>query len=233
MRSRVLIVEDDAATAAFLLGTLDAFADVRWARTLVEAGQALADDRFDVWLVDLGLPDGDGQTWMQEQRRAGRDAPVLAMSADLEPGRVAELRALGFADALRKPCDWATLHRHLKAVVPALADRWNDAAGLAAAGRSPALLERLRGLFLGELNTQCAAVLASLDANQTDAARQVLHRMRSGCGMVGAEALGAAVANLYRQPADARYREAFVAEVTALRLSPSASAPAREAEPAR
>ena len=213
MRPRVLIIEDDSATAAFLAATLADAADARVARSLHDANLALATTRFDAWLVDLGLPDGDGATWLQERREAGQDAPALAMSADLDPSRHASLKAAGFADALAKPCAAARLQRCLQGMVPALARPWNDAAGLAATGQSADILSRLRALFLAELPGQVAAITLALDAGDIATALSILHRLRSGCGMVGAEALAASVANLQRRPDDVDYRARFVAEV--------------------
>lgn len=101
---RVLIVEDDAGIATGLAATLKVSgyaADVT--PTLAQASSALSVERFDLVLLDLSLPDGDGLDWLRQLRSAGRVIPVLIMTArDSLPDRVAGLDE-GADDYLVKP----------------------------------------------------------------------------------------------------------------------------------
>ena len=101
---RVLIVEDDAGIATGLAATLrgSGYA-VDVTATLALASAALRVEPFDLVLLDLSLPDGDGLDWLRQVRRSGSVMPVLIMTArDALPDRVAGLDE-GADDYVVKP----------------------------------------------------------------------------------------------------------------------------------
>lgn len=101
---RVLIVEDDTGIATGLAATLrgSGYA-VDVTATLALASAALRVEPFDLVLLDLSLPDGDGLDWLRQVRRAGSVMPVLIMTArDALPDRVAGLDE-GADDYVVKP----------------------------------------------------------------------------------------------------------------------------------
>lgn len=79
---RVLVIEDDIDIACGIGRVLqqEGF-QVTQVRSLGAARQAVQEKVFDVFLLDLGLPDGDGMSWLREARAAGIHAPVMIMSA--------------------------------------------------------------------------------------------------------------------------------------------------------
>ena len=101
---RVLIVEDDQNIASGLAATLRAAGyAVDVSPTLALATAALAVEAFELILLDLGLPDGDGLQWLRRLRERGVVVPVLILSArDALPDRVAGLDE-GADDYLVKP----------------------------------------------------------------------------------------------------------------------------------
>lgn len=101
---RVLIIEDDPGIADGLTLTLkQAGYAVDGARTLTEARSAISVEHFDLILLDLGLPDGDGLDWLRLLRRQDCPTPVLIMTArDGLPARVQGLDE-GADDYLVKP----------------------------------------------------------------------------------------------------------------------------------
>lgn len=101
---RVLIVEDDAGIATGLAATLRASGyAVDVTATLALASAALRVEPFDLVLLDLSLPDGDGLDWLRQVRRSGSVMPVLIMTArDALPDRVAGLDE-GADDYVVKP----------------------------------------------------------------------------------------------------------------------------------
>ncbi|MGE0623763.1 MAG: response regulator [Pseudomonadales bacterium] len=112
----VLIVEDDLNLGKALLKVLGAEYRVEWVRTLERARSRLAEGRFDMLLLDLGLPDGDGRDWLRSMRDAGETIPVLIISArDELPERVQALD-LGADDYLVKPFDVSELKARTRAV---------------------------------------------------------------------------------------------------------------------
>lgn len=100
---RILIVEDDARIRAEV-GAALGFADCE----LVLVGDAAAarqalDQVFDLLVLDLGLPDGDGLDLCSELRAAGHALPILVLTArSAAEDRVRGLE-LGADDYLCKP----------------------------------------------------------------------------------------------------------------------------------
>jgi len=101
---RGLMVEDDAGIATGLAATLRASGyAVDVTATLALASAALRVEPFDLVLLDLSLPDGDGLDWLRQVRRSGSVMPVLIMTArDALPDRVAGLDE-GADDYVVKP----------------------------------------------------------------------------------------------------------------------------------
>jgi len=77
----LLLVEDDLDLGNALLKLLGARYRMDWVRNLKAAQAHLEAGSYDLMLLDLGLPDGDGLTWLRDLRRAGRELPVLILSA--------------------------------------------------------------------------------------------------------------------------------------------------------
>ena len=73
------------------------------AATVRAANEALTSQRFDVAVVDIGLPDGSGLDWCRSARNTGNDLPILLLTArNGVDDRVAGLDA-GADDYLGKP----------------------------------------------------------------------------------------------------------------------------------
>ena len=81
---KVLVVEDSAGHAALVRELLESAApggfDVVVAPDLAAAIAQLFDEGADVVLLDLGLPDADGMTALEQVRTAALDAPVVVLS---------------------------------------------------------------------------------------------------------------------------------------------------------
>lgn len=114
---RVLIVEDSAPTRDLLVRSLEGAGIhvVTVARYATGLRTALSLE-FDVIVLDLMLPDGDGLELCRELRAAGVRTPILCLSARAEVGdRVNGLDA-GADDYLRKPFALAELQARLRAL---------------------------------------------------------------------------------------------------------------------
>ena len=107
--ARLLVVEDDRQLVSLLREQLSlAGYDPAIAMTLAEARDLLADERFDLVILDLNLPDGDGLD-LAEEISDQSQTPMLMLTArgDVE-SRVAGLYA-GASDYLTKPFSVAEL----------------------------------------------------------------------------------------------------------------------------
>jgi len=101
---RLLLIEDDIHIAReLLLRWRDSGRLARHVGTLADADAALAHDTFDIVLLDLGLPDGDGMEWLAARRQRDPQGAVLVMTArDRVADRVKGLQ-IGADDYLVKP----------------------------------------------------------------------------------------------------------------------------------
>jgi len=201
MSLTVLLVEDDPASREFVAATLAFAGRVEAVRSLAEAGSRCAEMHFDLLVVDVSLPDGEGDAWLARQRALGNRTPAVALTAELDGDRRRRLMACGFAEALGKPITAGALRAALR---PWLGDaNWEDGHALAALGGAQDTLARMRALFLAELPTQRGRLEAALHASDEAAARAVLHQLKAGCAFVGARALADAVEALHRDPLSA------------------------------
>lgn len=79
---RLLLVEDTVRLATLIREGLDrqGFA-VDWCETVDGAEHARKIVRYDLVLLDLGLPDGDGLDLIRSMRRSKDDTPILVLTA--------------------------------------------------------------------------------------------------------------------------------------------------------
>lgn len=104
MPTQVLVVEDDSSLRLALTDNLEdeGYAVVA-APSLATARAAISKQSFDVVVLDLMLPDGDGYTLCRELRKTGNTARVLMLTArTLEDDLVKGFEA-GADDYLAKP----------------------------------------------------------------------------------------------------------------------------------
>ena len=115
--SQVLLVEDDAAIRIALTRSLH---DHGHAVTSVGSGMpaltAAVEQRPDVVLLDLGLPDVDGADVLS-MLRAVSDVPVIIATARDDEADVVRLLDLGADDYVIKPFTAAQLNARIKAVL--------------------------------------------------------------------------------------------------------------------
>jgi len=82
---RILHIEDDRLAAALVGALLDeAGYEVEWVSTAHAAIAAAQDRRFDLFLLDLGLPDVHGTDLADGLARVAPETPVLVVSGDPE-----------------------------------------------------------------------------------------------------------------------------------------------------
>ena len=114
---RLLLVEDEPLTVRMLAKGLreQAYA-VDVARSCSAALELTSDNVYDLIVLDLGLPDGDGLSLCRELRTVGTAAPILILTArDAIAARIAGLDG-GADDYLLKPFDLGELLARLRAL---------------------------------------------------------------------------------------------------------------------
>jgi len=115
---RLLLVEDDRMIGESLRSALrlEGYA-VDWVRDAQAAHATLASERFDLVLLDQGLPKGDGIDVLRAMRARHDATPVIVLTARDGPGdRVSGLDA-GADDYLVKPFELDELQARMRAVL--------------------------------------------------------------------------------------------------------------------
>ena len=115
---RILVVEDDPDLLRQLSETLrnEGYA-VDEAKDGEEAGYLGDVEPYDVVVLDLGLPVVDGVTVLKDWRTAGRDMPVLILTARGQWSEKVEGFDAGADDYLTKPFQMEELLARLRALI--------------------------------------------------------------------------------------------------------------------
>jgi two-component system KDP operon response regulator KdpE len=99
----ILIVEDDAEIGRFLSTSLAASGYIpSWKKSLAEARGLITTSKPNLLILDLTLPDGDGQELIRELRGL-YDLPIIVLSARQSEQEKVACFALGADDYLSKP----------------------------------------------------------------------------------------------------------------------------------
>lgn len=114
---RILLIEDEAELAAPVIDHLKADRNVvDWFATLSDGDSAALDVEYDVILLDLQLPDGDGLTLLKSVRARKQRTPIIILTArDKVSDRIRGLNE-GADDYVLKPFDLDELTARINTV---------------------------------------------------------------------------------------------------------------------
>jgi two-component system, OmpR family, response regulator QseB len=118
MNMRLLLVEDDEMIGETIAEAMrqTGYA-IDWAHDAREADLSLLHDLYDLVMLDLGLPKGDGLSVLKAYRQRQGNAPVIILTArDAVQSRIDGLDA-GADDYLVKPFDLDELSARVRALL--------------------------------------------------------------------------------------------------------------------
>ena len=176
MSRRILLVEDDRVLRSSLLEALsvEGYA-MKTAASLADARAQLQHappgEAIDLIVLDLGLPDGDGQTLLTDLRRSS-NTPVIVISARQAEGQKIQLLDEGADDYLVKPFGIGELLARIRV---ALRHRGHAA--------EPALLHYQHGPLQVNLKTR-RVQLAEVEVRLTPTEYALLARLVRQAGQV-------------------------------------------------
>lgn len=115
---RFLLIEDNLKLAGAVVERLqlDGHA-VDHAETLDDAVSCTAVADYDLILLDIMLPDGDGRDFLARQRQAEKRTPVIVITARSAVSDRVSLLDLGADDYITKPFDFSELEARCRAVL--------------------------------------------------------------------------------------------------------------------
>lgn len=109
MKHIFLLEDDETLGRGIAMALTGAETSVVCRPSLSQARKALAEERFDLLILDVNLPDGSGLDLLRQVRAAGDATPVILLTAnDLELDEVTGLEA-GADDYITKPFSLAVL----------------------------------------------------------------------------------------------------------------------------
>jgi signal transduction histidine kinase len=192
--SRVLLVEDEPGYARFLREVLaeaeGSAHELTWAASLERALQHLRESRYDIVLLDLGLPDADGNEALTRVAATVPAVPIVVLSARHDLEVALESMRLGAQEYLVKgQAENVLLPRAIRYAVER--KRLQDAAALARqeAERANAVKDEFLAMLGHELRNPLAPIVTGLelirqrgatglDRELTIIERQVRHLVR-------------------------------------------------------
>ena len=117
-KHKILVVEDEVELAKSTLNFLEENGFIAFhASTLNKATTLLKQNNFNVVLLDLGLPDGDGMSLIQRIKGSKNEIGLIIISAQDTLDKKIEGLDLGADDYLTKPYFLSELKARLNAVI--------------------------------------------------------------------------------------------------------------------
>lgn len=102
--SHILLVEDDPILGSGIKLNLEMEKyQVSWSRDLRTAREMNESNKFDLVILDLGLPDGTGLSFCKDLRAAGSRLPIIMLTAQSDEDSVVSGLGAGANDYVRKP----------------------------------------------------------------------------------------------------------------------------------
>lgn len=102
-RKNILLVEDDPVLGEGLKVSLGKTYNVKWASTIAKADQLIKTETFDLFIFDLGLPDGNGMDLVEKIQTLTYKPPVLILSAQGDPETRLKGYEIGIQEFVPKP----------------------------------------------------------------------------------------------------------------------------------
>lgn len=103
MGKKILLVEDDATLGQILKDRLQTEYEVDWATTKKQATLLLKDKKFDLLILDIGLPDGNGFDIVDEIDKSAARPFFLFLTAQSDPESRLKGYELGAEEFIPKP----------------------------------------------------------------------------------------------------------------------------------
>ena len=114
---KYLLIEDNTELASALCDRMRLDGHViDHATTLSEGADFLHVGEYDLILLDIMLPDGDGRRFLERHRAQANDTPVIVLTARSEVSDRVGMLDLGADDYLTKPFDMDELEARVRAL---------------------------------------------------------------------------------------------------------------------
>ena len=203
-RRRVLLVEDNAVNQRYATLTLQKRGHrVAVASNGRQALDLLEEERFDVVLMDVEMPEMDGfeatAAIREKEKQTGGHVPIIAMTAHAMKGDRERCLAAGMDGYVSKPMRAKELHEAIESVCPPSTPAADEAApeakepsaidledALDSVDGDRALLRKLADAFIDESVDLIDAIRDAISSGDADALRRSAHTLKGAVGVFGA-----------------------------------------------
>lgn len=112
----ILIVEDDSVTSIACMHSLSSFAKVWTADSIAAAKKIMSNQKIELIILDISLPDGDGfQFYNELTAKSGKTIPVIFLTSKNEVHSKVVAFSIGATDYISKPFDSIEFQARVKA----------------------------------------------------------------------------------------------------------------------
>jgi len=111
---QILLLEDDPVLADILVDFLEEKHSVTHTYSMQEALRLTEEQKFDLYIFDINLPDGDGITLLKELRSFNDDTPAIFITAFDDTAHLKAAFESGGNDFIKKPFDLEELAQRIE-----------------------------------------------------------------------------------------------------------------------
>ena len=190
MNPPVLLVDDEPATLfGFSRFMTKAGYAVTEATTLAQARETIASRRFDVVILDLNLPDGNGIDWIRDIREGYPATAIVVITGSADIPLAVEAMRLGADNFLTKPVSLADLDIFLRKSLELgslrkknLAHQWLSKGFQAYFGESAAIREVIQLATIASENDSAVLLQGETGSGKGVLARWIYHHAANKSG---------------------------------------------------
>jgi len=110
----ILLLEDDTALANILVDFLQDDYEVMHTYSMKKALSIAQDEKFDLYIFDINLPDGDGISLLNELRAFHDETPTIFITAFTDTKYLKSAFSAGANDFIKKPFDLEELEQRIQ-----------------------------------------------------------------------------------------------------------------------
>jgi DNA-binding response OmpR family regulator len=111
---KILLLEDDTALANILVDFLQDEYEVVQTYSMKKALQLSEDEKFDLYIFDINVPDGDGISLLRELRDFNDETPTIFITAFHDTKYLKSAFESGANDFIKKPFDLEELAQRIE-----------------------------------------------------------------------------------------------------------------------
>ena len=111
---KILLLEDDTALAHILVDFLEESYEVVQTYSMQKALKLCEEERFDLYIFDINVPDGDGISLLRELREFHDETPAIFITAFHDTKYLKKAFESGANDFIKKPFDLEELEQRIE-----------------------------------------------------------------------------------------------------------------------